>query len=99
MYSVSRRPSVAEKSECVGGNASSAKCVAQRSGEGGASKLLRSGCATRLGLVDRSCKDTIVSAVNSSETIVKPRTDSASMALLPKKRERVAVRPDRGFIR
>lgn len=99
MYSVSRRPSVAAKSECVGKNASSANCLAQKSGEGGPSKLLRSGCATRLGLVDRSCKDTIVSADNSSETIVKPRTDSASMALLPKKKERVAIRADRGFIR
>ena len=100
MYSVSRRPaSSAEKTECVGKNASSAKCLAQRSAEGGPSKLLRSGCATRLGLADKSCKDTIVSADKSSETIVKPRTDSASMALLPKKRERVAVRPDRGFIR
>ena len=100
MYSVSRRPSSsAEKTECVGKNVSSAKCVAQRSGEGGPSKLLRSGCATRLGLADRNCKDTIVSGANSEETILKARTDSASMALLPKKRERVAVRPDRGFIR
>lgn len=99
MYSVSRRPFTAEKTECVGEKASSAKCVAQRSGGGGASKLLRSGCATRLGLADRNCKDTIVSAENSGETIVKPRTDSASMALLPRKKERVAARPDRGFIR
>ena len=99
MYSVSRRPLSAEKTECVGKNASSAKCVAQRSGEGGPSKLLRSGCATRLGLADRNCKDSIMSGANSEETILKPRTDSASMALLPKKKERVAVRPDRGFIR
>ena len=40
-----------------------------------------------------------MSGANSEETILKPRTDSASMALLPKKKERVAVRPDRGFIR
>ena len=100
MYSVSRRPaSSAEKTECVGKNASSAKCVAQRSAEDGSSKLLRSGCATRLGFADKNCKDTIVSGDNSEETILKPRTDSASMALLPKKRERVAARPDRGFIR
>jgi Tfp pilus assembly protein PilV len=99
MYSVSRRPSSAERTECVGKNASSAKCVSQRSGQGGPSKLLRSGCATRLGLADRNCKDTIVSDDNSGETILKARTDSASMALLPKKKERVGARPDRGFIR
>jgi len=99
MYSVSRRPSGAEKTECVGKNASSPKCVSVRSGEGGPSKLLRSGCATRLGLADRNCKDTIVSGATSEETILKARTDSASLALLPKKRERVAVRPDRGFVR
>src|SRR5215210_2498439 len=82
MYSVSRRPaSSAERTECVGKNTTSAKCLAQRSNEGGASKLLRSGCATRLGLADRSCKDTIVSGEGSEETILKPRTDSASMAL------------------
>jgi hypothetical protein len=99
MYSVSRRPSAADRTECVGKNASSAKCVAQRSGEGGASKLLRSGCATRLGFASRNCKDTIVSGESSDETILKARTDSASMALLPKKKDRTAERPDRGFIR
>ncbi len=99
MYSVSRRPSAGDKTECVGKNTSSAKCVSQRPGEGGASKLLRSGCATRLGLAARNCKDTIVSGDGSDETIVQARTDSASLALLPKKKERPAERPDRGFIR
>ena len=101
MYSVSRRPSTAEKTECVGKNASSAKCVSLRSGEGGPSKLLRSGCATRLGVAARNCKDTLVSGGDSSdETVLRARTDSASMALLAKnQKERPVERPDRGFIR
>jgi hypothetical protein len=100
MYSVSRRPSAADKTECVGKNASSPKCVSLRSGEGGASKLLRSGCATRLGVAARNCKDTLVSGDSSDETVLRARTDSASMALLAKnQKERPAERPDRGFIR
>ena len=98
MYSVSRRPS-ADKTECVGKNASSAKCLSVRSAEGGPSKLLRSGCATRVGVAARNCKDTLVTGEGSEETVVRPRTDSASMALLPKKKDQVAERPDRGFIR
>jgi hypothetical protein len=99
MYSVSRRPSIGDKTECVGKNASSAKCLSQRSGEGGASKLLRSGCATRVGLAPRNCRDTLLSGESSDETVVRARTDSASMALLPKKKDQLAQRPDRGFIR
>jgi hypothetical protein len=99
MYSVSRRPAIADTTECVGKNASSAKCVSLRSGEGGPSKLLRSGCATRVGLAARNCKDTLVSGDSSDETVLRARTDSASMALLPKKKEQSAARPDRGFIR
>ena len=99
MYSVSRRPAGADKTECVGKNASSAKCVSQRSGEGGPSKLLRSGCATRVGLAAQNCKDTLVSGDSSDETVLRARTDSASMALLPKKKDRLEERPDRGFIR
>lgn len=98
MYSVSRRPSAADRTECVGKNATSAKCVAQKSKENGASKLLRSGCSTRLGFASRDCRDTITSGDSTDETIVKARTDSASMALLPRKKER-SERPDRGFIR
>ncbi len=101
MYSVSRRPSTADKTECVGkSTASSAKCVSLRSGEGGASKLLRSGCATRLGAAARNCKDTLLSGDSSDETILRARTDSASLALLARRqKERPADRPDRGFIR
>jgi hypothetical protein len=100
MYSVTRRPSVADKTECVGKNASSSKCTSLRSGEGGPSKLLRSGCATSVGLATRNCKDTLVSGDSSDETILRARTDSTAMALLAKKeRERPVPRPDRGFIR
>ena len=100
MYSVTRRPSVAEKTECVGKNASSAKCTSARSGEGGPSKLLRSGCATTAGLATRNCKDTLVTGDSSDETILRARTDSTAMALLAKKeKERPVPRPDRGFIR
>jgi hypothetical protein len=101
MYSVSRRPSMREETECVGKNATTPpKCIAQAAG--GPSRLLRSGCATRLGSAVQSCKDSLVLADSSKETILKPRTDSAAMALLEKKQKEsrpVVERPDRGFIR
>src|SRR2546423_4460884 len=100
MYSVSRRPSAADNAECVGKNASSAKCLSIRSREGGSSKLLRSGCATSVGFAMRNCKDTLVSGDSSDETILRARTDSAALAMLAKKeKERPVPRPDRGFIR
>ena len=100
MYSVSRRPTVGDKTECVGKNASSARCTSLRTGEGGPSKLLRSGCATTVGLATRNCKDTLVTGDSSDETILRARTDSTAMALLAKKeKERPVPRPDRGFIR
>jgi hypothetical protein len=100
MYSVTRRPPVSDKTECVGKNASSAKCASLRSAAGGPSKLLRSGCATSVGLATRNCKDSLVSGDSTSETILRARTDSTAMALLAKKeKERPVPRPDRGFIR
>ncbi len=100
MYSVSRRPVTADRTECVGKNASSAQCVSLRSGEGGASKLLRSGCATRLGSAARNCKDTLVAGDSTDETILRARTDSEAMALLAKReKDRVVERPDLGFVR
>jgi len=100
MYSVTRRPSVADKTECVGKNASSAKCTSQKSAEGGPSKLLRSGCATTVGFATRNCKDTLVTGDSSNETVLRARTDSVALAMLAKKeKERPVPRPDRGFIR
>ena len=99
MYSVTRRPSAADKTECVGKNAS-AKCTSLKSAEGGPSKLLRSGCATTVGFATRNCKDTLVTGDSSSETVLRARTDSAALAMLAKKeKERPVPRPDRGFIR
>ena len=102
MYSVSRRPAVAtrEETDCVGKNATaSPRCIAQAAG--GPSRLLRSGCATRMGAAVQACKDSLVVADSVGETILKPRTDSAAMALLEKKQKasRPVERPDRGFIR
>ncbi|HMG00390.1 MAG TPA: hypothetical protein VK560_04020, partial [Gemmatimonadaceae bacterium] len=82
MYSVSRRPAVAtrEETDCVGKNATaSPRCIAQAAG--GPSKLLRSGCATRMGAAVQACKDSLVVADSVGETVLKARTDSAAMAL------------------
>jgi uncharacterized iron-regulated membrane protein len=102
MYSVSRRPAIAtrEETDCVGKNATaSPRCIAQAAG--GPSRLLRSGCATRMGAAVQACKDSLVVADSVGETILKARTDSAAMALLEKKQKasRPVERPDRGFIR
>ena len=102
MYSVSRRPAIAtrEETDCVGRNATaSPRCIAQAAG--GPSRLLRSGCATRMGAAVQACKDSLVVADSVGETILKARTDSAAMALLEKKQKasRPVERPDRGFIR
>ena len=100
MYSVSRRPVAREETECVGKNAtSSPKCIARAAG--GPSTLLRSGCATRIGSAAKACKDSLLVADSSGMTILKPRTDSAAMALLERKQKasQPAERPDRGFIR
>jgi hypothetical protein len=92
MYSVSKRENAPERVECV--TKSGAKCATHVAS--GTSKLFRSGtCANRSA---RECKDTLVQALD--ETVLRSRTDSASLALLPKPRKtRQAPRPDRGFIR
>jgi uncharacterized iron-regulated membrane protein len=87
MYSVSRRP------------AAPAQAAARNAG-GGPSKLLRSGCATSVGLAKPNCKDALLTGDSTDETILRARTDSTAMALLAKKeKERPVPRPDRGFIR
>jgi len=99
MYSVSRRPEAQEPVECVATNGRvPGNCVA-RSTASGASKLLRSGCAAKIGSTARGCES--VGGFDSlDETIVRSRTDSASLALLAKKEAaRAPRRPDRGFIR
>ena len=104
MYSVSRRPEGRAETACVAADAARGKCVPEKPGslDRPASKLLRSGCETRSLFDHRECKDTLVSdSENSDGTVVKPRTDSAAMALLAKKQkaQAAAVRTDRGFIR
>jgi len=102
MYSVSRRPEVEarEPAACVAKNGTvTGKCVSP-STPGGASKLLRSGCAAKIGGTARGC-DSVAGFDSLEETIVRSRTDSASLALVAKKQEaaRAPRRPDRGFIR
>ena len=102
MYSVSRRTG-ASRSEvaCAStGGAGRGKCAPQ-SGAGGPSKLLRSGCVVRAGMAFGGCDDPLTSPDSSDETVVRSRTDSASLALIAKKQKalRDSGRPDRGFIR
>jgi hypothetical protein len=105
MYSASRRPTAAGLDpQCAASAAAAGKCVPTVPEGGGPSKLLRSGCATRSVFDQRNCKDTVVGSSvrdSSAETVLKPRTDSAAMALLAKKQkaQRAVERPDRGFIR
>jgi hypothetical protein len=97
MYSVSRHPAPVEKVECAAKGAKTGECAPPVTKGGGASKLLRStpGCDP----ADRSCKDSQQGS-ESGETVLKPRTDSAALALLAKKQKQTrTVRPDRGFIR
>lgn len=102
MYSVSRRPEGRAETVCVAADAARGKCVPEKPSGAASSKLLRSGCETRSVFDQRKCKDTFVKTEDSSGgVIVKPRTDSAAMALLAKKQKAQAakVRSDRGFIR
>jgi uncharacterized low-complexity protein len=102
MYSVSRRPEGRAETECVAADAARGKCVPEKTADPASSKLLRSGCETRSVFDQRKCKDTVVGREDSSGgVVVKPRTDSAAMALLAKKQKAQAakVRTDRGFIR
>ena len=98
MYSVSRRPTTSAETECVVSDAARGKCVpAQPAPKNPESKLLRSGCETRSVYDRRECKDSV--GPGSGETVIKPRTDSAAMALLAKRQKEREERPDRGFIR
>jgi hypothetical protein len=101
MYSVSRRPAGRTGAECAASEAALGKCVPEKPviapTASPASKLLRSGCATLSVYDQRNCKDTVATS-GSDETIVKARTDSASLAMIAKK-AKPSPRTDRGFIR
>jgi hypothetical protein len=99
MYSVSRRPPDTEKIPCVARPGSApGKCTAPAV-SGNTSRLLRSGCAAKVGNGARSCSDPVPSEDSSAETIIKSRTDSASLAQLAKKQKTRTERTDRGFVR
>lgn len=101
MYSVSHRPTGASaETECVAADAARGKCVPAKPAPvvSDPSKLLRSECANKSVAVERECKDSLVSAKSADGTVLKARTDSASLALLPKKKAE-RERTDRGFIR
>ena len=103
MYSVSHRAAAVE-AECAASDAARGKCVPPKPAAAsvpvsdGASKLLRADCANKSVVIERECRDSVTSAKSAEGTILKARTDSASMALLPKKKAE-RERPDRGFIR
>jgi hypothetical protein len=101
MYSVSRRPEGREPLTCVVKSGATPRNCAPRPTAGGASKLLRSGCAEKKGTSVRGCADSLEGLDSSDEMIIRSRTDSASLALLAKKQEaeRARHRTDRGFIR
>lgn len=103
MYSVSRRPEAEarEPAACVAKNGKMPGNCVSHSASASASKLLRSGCAAKIGSTARGC-ESVAGFDSLGETIVRSRTDSASLALLAKKQEAARAaprRPDRGFIR
>jgi hypothetical protein len=106
MYSVSRRPTTTPaETACAVNDAARGKCVPpkplQNPESNPESKLLRSGCATRSVFDQRKCRDSVVGEDTAGEALIKPRTDSAAMAILAKrqKQQRQSVRSDRGFLR
>ena len=106
MYSVSHRSEARQEisqasGACVVKSGIATDNCPVRAQAGGGAKLLRSPCVTQDGTPARGCNDASGNSPGSGETILKTRTDSASIALVPKKpksSESIA-RPDRGFIR
>ena len=106
MYSVSHRTDARQEigqatAGCVAKSGIATGDCAPRKQTGGGAKLLRSPCVTQDGTPARGCNDATGNAAGSGETILKTRTDSASIALVPKKPKssESSARPDRGFIR
>jgi len=103
MYSVSRRPEAESRDAvaCVAKNGKLPGNCVSHSPQSAASKLLHSGCTAKVGTNARSCNELGAGFDSADETIVKSRTDSASLAIVAKKQEaaRAPRRPDRGFIR
>ena len=98
MYSVSHRSEMAERVACSARSGGAPGQCAQPSAVGGP-QLLRSNCVVKNGVVARGCAAPPVSRDASGETIVKTKTDSASLALVAKKEKPAPVRHNRGFVR
>jgi hypothetical protein len=106
MYSVSHRSEGRQElgqvtAACVVKSGTATGNCATRTQTGGGAKLLRSPCVSEDGTPVRGCNDAARNSAASGETILKTRTDSASIALVPKKPKssESTARPDRGFIR
>ena|GEM_PF-710461 len=106
MYSVSHRSEGRQEisqatAACTAKGGTAAANCATRAEVGGGAKLLRSPCVTQDGTPARGCNDASGNSPGSGETILKTRTDSASIALVPRKPRSAesTARPDRGFIR
>jgi len=100
MYSVSHRSEMTEQvSACAGKSvAANAQCPQHPAGAG--PRVLRSTCVADNGEVIKGGADSGANPDNSSGTIVKTKTDSASLALIAKKEKPArSTRPNRGFIR
>jgi hypothetical protein len=96
MYSVSHRPEMTPQVvACSTKSGASGQC-GQRTAAGGP-QLLRATCVKN-GPVVRGC-DPAAARDASGETIVKSKTDSASLALVAKKEKPAPVRHNRGFVR
>lgn len=106
MYSVSHRSDARQEigqatAGCVVKSGIATGNCAARAQTGGGARMLRSPCVTQDGTPARGCNDASGNSAASGETILKTRTDSASVALVPKKPKasESTARPDRGFIR
>ena len=99
MYSVSHRSEMTAQVACVGkSTAANGKCADRPAGAG--PRVLRSNCVSKDGEVVKGCADSGIGTDGDGGTIVKTKTDSASLALIAKKEKPVPrARPNRGFIR
>ena len=101
MYSISHRTSEPDRTECVAKGEGNSKCATQAPVVAGSAKLLRSTnkttCQGLSGAALRDCVDAAIA--RDGETVVVPKTDSASLAMIAKKEKPRQIRTDRGFIR
>lgn len=101
MYSVSHRTEPPRESACAAVKGGAPGSCAAKVTTGDGAKLLRSPCITEDGTPARGCNDAIGNPASSGGTILKTRTDSASISLVAKKQKpsESTARPERGFIR